>query len=191
MIQEFYAKNRKAWRDWLIKNHNKETSVWLIFDKGESRTMDWEDIVQEALAFGWIDSRPGKVSDTQSKIYVSRRKPKSVWSKINKAHIDFLLKNKLMHTSGLEAVRIAKENGSWDALNKSDNLELPDELKKLLKKNKKANTNFTNFTDSSKRAILQWIYSAKREETMLNRIKQTVELAEKNIKANQGSSVKN
>jgi uncharacterized protein YdeI (YjbR/CyaY-like superfamily) len=82
-VTEFYAKNRAAWRGWLQRNHDTQQAVWLIYDKGAHRTLSWEDIVQEALCFGWIDSKPGKVSETQSKLYVSRRKSKSVWSKNN------------------------------------------------------------------------------------------------------------
>ncbi|MDQ4044741.1 MAG: hypothetical protein M3173_04735 [Chloroflexota bacterium] len=81
---EFYAKDRAAWREWLENHRATERAVWLICDKGPNRSMSWEDIVQEALCFGWIDSKPGKVSDTQSKINVSKRKPTSAWSKINK-----------------------------------------------------------------------------------------------------------
>ena len=147
--------------------------------------MAWEDIVQESLCFGWIDSRPGKVSDTQSKIYVSKRKPKSVWSKINKAHIDKLTDAGLMAPAGLAAVKTAKQNGSWDTLNKSDNLEVPSELESLFAKNPTAKANYEAFSPSSKRIILQWIYDAKRDKTRLRRIQQTVELAAKNIKANQ------
>ncbi len=73
-----YIKDREAWRSWLATNGEAAQAVWLVFDKGKDRKLSWQDIVEEALCFGWIDSRPGKVSDSQSKIYVSKRKPKSV-----------------------------------------------------------------------------------------------------------------
>lgn len=184
-VESFYAPNRKAWREWLEKNHDKKTGVWLIHDKGEHRTMSWEDIVQEALCFGWIDSVAGKVSDTQSKIYVSKRKPKSAWSKINKAHVERLIEQGLMTPAGLAAIELAKQNGSWDLLNKSDNLEYPPELTALLKENPTAQQHFEAFTPSAKRIILEWIYQAKRPETRLNRIQKTVMLAKENKKSNQ------
>jgi len=183
-IPEFYAKDRTAWRRWLELNHDKEQAVWLVFDKGPNRTLAWEDIVQEALCFGWIDSKPGKVSETQSKIYVSRRKPKSVWSKINKAHVKKLMELGLMSPAGQAVIDEAKANGSWDALNKSDNLEMPTDLVDLLEQNIKAKNHFQNFTSSSKKIILEWIYSAKTDLTRKKRINQTVDLAKKGLKAN-------
>jgi len=184
VISEFYAKDRTAWRNWLKQNHDKEKAVWLVFDKGPKRTLAWEDIVQEALCFGWIDSKPGKVSETQSKIYVSHRKPKSVWSRINKAHVEKLVHSGLMTSAGQKVIDEAKANGSWDALNKSDKLEMPPDLVDLLKKNITAQNNFESFSPSSKRIILEWIYAAKTEATRRNRITQTVELAAQGLKAN-------
>lgn len=147
--------------------------------------MAWEDIVQEALCFGWIDSRPGKVSDTQSKLYISKRKPKSVWSKINKAHVNKLIHEGLMQPAGLAASHIAKQNGSWDTLNSSDNLEIPLEMRRLLADTPIAKQHFDNFSESTRRNILQWIYDAKRPETRNTRIHKTVELAAQNLKANE------
>jgi uncharacterized protein YdeI (YjbR/CyaY-like superfamily) len=148
-----------------------------VFDKGKDRKMSWQDIVQEALCFGWIDSRPGKVSDTQSKIYVSKRKPKSVWSKINKEHIQKLTDKGLMYPAGIRAVEIAKANGSWDALNLSDNLIYPPELEKLFSQNSMAKDNFESFPEGSRRNTLQWIYEAKTEEVRLKRVNQVFEAA--------------
>lgn len=183
-VNHFYAKNREEWRQWLQDNHQKESSVWLVFDKGKERTLSWEDIVQEALCFGWVDSKPGKVSDTQSKLYISKRNPKSAWSKINKEHVKKMQKAGLMTSVGQALVDEAKKNGAWDALRKSDSLIEPEELKKQLDNTPAARANFDNFSPSSKKIILEWIYSAKRDETRIKRISQTVELAEKNIKAN-------
>lgn len=182
-VVEFYAKDRAAWRKWLEQHHENENAVWLIFDKGKNRTLTWRDIVQESLCFGWIDSTAGTVSDSRSKLYVSKRKPKSGWSKINKAHVEELLENGMMDPAGQAAIDLAKQNGSWDALTKSDNLELPPKLIELFKKNLNAANNFDAFSNSAKRIILQWIYSARREETTEKRIEETVRLAEQNIKA--------
>lgn len=181
-IAHFYAKDRKSWRRWLEKNHKHETAVWLVFDKGKDRTMSWEDIVQEALCFGWIDSRPGKVSESQSKIYISKRKPKSVWSRINKQHVQKLTETGLMQPAGLHAIEVAKSNGSWNALDLSDNLIYPTGLTELFKKNPDAKIHFENFPVGARRNTLQWIYDAKTEDTKNNRINQVVESAKKNIR---------
>jgi len=181
-VEHFYAKDRDSWRSWLLENHQSKDAVWLVFDKGKDRKMSWGDIVQEALCFGWIDSKPGKVSETQSKIYVSRRKPKSAWSKINKQHIEVLMEKGLMHPAGIEAVATAKNNGSWNALDLSDNLVKPPELEKLFKLNEVAKTNFENFPEGTRKNTLQWIYQAKTEETKLRRINQVVEASAQNIR---------
>ncbi len=178
----FYAKDRKTWRAWLQKNHISESAVWLVFDKGKARKMAWEDIVQEALCFGWIDSRPGKVSETQSKIYVSKRKPKSVWSKINKQHVEKLINDKLMQPAGLAAIETAKDNGSWDTLNLSDNLIYPPELINQLLQDEIAQTNFSNFPVGTIRNTLQWIYDAKTQTTKMQRIEQIVKAAKQNVR---------
>src|SRR5579859_4246553 len=92
-IPEFYAADRQAWRAWLVAHHATERAVWLIYDKGQQhqpRRLPYAAIVEEALCFGWVDSVPGKVSGTQAKLYVSRRKPTSAWSKANKARIEML-----------------------------------------------------------------------------------------------------
>jgi uncharacterized protein YdeI (YjbR/CyaY-like superfamily) len=183
-VTEFYARDRAAWRRWLEEHHATEEAVWLVFDKGRHRTMSWEDIVQEALCFGWIDSKGGKVSDTQSKLYVSRRKRTSAWSRINKAHVEALSASGLMMPAGQAAIDEAKANGSWDALDRSDNLELPAELVAGLAANTVAQRNFEAFPVSSRRIILEWIYSAKRPETRQKRIDETVRLATDNIRAN-------
>jgi uncharacterized protein YdeI (YjbR/CyaY-like superfamily) len=180
--QHFYAKDRRAWRAWLDKHHETEVAVWLVYDKDKDRTMSWQDIVEEALCFGWIDSRPGKVSDTQSKIYVSRRKPKSVWSKINKQHVKRLIASGLMRPAGLASIEIAKRNGSWNALDLSDNLVYPAELIVLFDKDEKAKSNFENFAVGARKNTLQWIYDAKTDVTRTKRIMQVYEAAKNNIK---------
>jgi uncharacterized protein YdeI (YjbR/CyaY-like superfamily) len=108
-VPSFYAKDRQAWRQWLVHNHDTAQSVWLVYDKGTRRTLSYDDIVEEALCFGWVDSKPGKVNETQSKLYISKRRPTSAWSKSNKQRIRKLVKAGVMQPSGDEAVRIAKK----------------------------------------------------------------------------------
>lgn len=175
-----YMANRQQWHDWLVDRHDKETAIWLVYDKGPGRTMAWQDIVEEALCFGWIDSRPGKVSDTQSKLYLSRRKPKSVWSKINRESVERLTRQGLMQPAGIAAVEIAKQNGAWQALELSDNLIYPQQLVELLDADPQAKANLAAFPTGSIRNSLQWIYDAKTDQTRTNRIKQLVEAAHQN-----------
>ncbi len=102
------------WRQWLAVNHNKAKGVYLIFYSiaHENESMRWEEAVREAICFGWIDSTVKNIGEGKRRQYFCPRNPKSVWSKVNKEHIEDLLKKGLMHESGLEKIRVAQENGS-------------------------------------------------------------------------------
>ena len=182
-VEEFYAKDREAWRGWLEANHASERAVWLVYDKGAGRALSYDDIVEEALCFGWVDSKPGTVSATQSKLYVSARKPASAWSKANKARIDKLTAQGLMTQAGQEAVDRARRNGAWDKLNASDALEVPPELARALAANPAAKAFYDGMAPSSQRIILEWIYAAKTDATRDKRVAETVDLAAEGIKA--------
>ncbi len=186
-IKTFHARSGPAWRKWLEKNHESELSVWLImYNKGSKiKSVTHDEAVNEALCFGWIDSKANKRDDESHFQFFSRRNPKSNWSGINKKKVEKLLEQKLMKPAGLAMVELAKRTGTWDALNDVESLVIPPDLQLLLNKKKKAMLNWNGFSPSSKRAILQWIKAAKREETRKKRIEETVRLAALNIKANQ------
>jgi uncharacterized protein YdeI (YjbR/CyaY-like superfamily) len=185
-VKVFYAKNRKAFRSWLEKNHAKEKSVWLVLYNKSSATksISYVEAVEEALCFGWIDSKPNKRDPESRYQYFTKRKPTGVWSSINKERIEKLAEKGLMTEAGLAAIEQAKKNGSWNALDKIDKIEIPKDLEDALAKNKKATGNFNTFAPSSKKIILSWIYNAKRTETRKQRVAETVKLAARGIKAN-------
>lgn len=185
-IQTFYAENAKTWRNWLQKNHAAAVSIWLIIYKKESGvpSIYYAEAVEEALCFGWIDSKPNKRDSKSYYQFFAKRNPKSNWSKVNKAKVEKLIKEKRMTKAGMAAIELAKQNGTWTALDEVDNSIIPDDLQKALMKNKIASTNFDAFPKSSKKIILEWILNAKKEETRKKRIEETVSLAAKNIKAN-------
>ena len=186
-INAFHAKSRTSWRKWLAKNHASEKSVWLIIYKKKSgiKSVSYAEAVEEALCYGWIDSTANKRDDNSHYQYFTKRKPKSNWSKINKARIDKLMKEGLIMKPGIEMIALAKENGSWDALNDIDEMIIPKDLQTEFRKNIKALDNWNQFSNSSKKMILYWIKSAKKDETRIKRINETVKLATENIKANQ------
>lgn len=186
-IPTFYAKNQQAWRNWLLKNHATAKSVWLIIYKKETGvpSVYYPEAVDEALCFGWIDSKPNKRNDESYYQFFAKRNPKSNWSKVNKEKIARLIKAKKMHASGMAMVKLAKETGTWDALNDVDKMQVPADMQALFNKNKIAFENWQAFSKSSRRGILEWVLQAKRPETRQKRIEETVALATKNIKANQ------
>lgn len=186
-IKTFHAKTRKEWRNWLIKNHLKEKSVWLIIYKKESKinSIYYPEAVDEALCFGWIDSKPNKRDNDSFYQFFSKRNPKSNWSAVNKKKVEKLVEAGLMTKSGFEMIELAKKTGTWTALDTVENLILPEDLIKALKKEKSAFENFESFPKSIKRGILEWIQNAKKQETREKRINETASLAAKNIRANQ------
>ncbi|MBL7834943.1 MAG: YdeI/OmpD-associated family protein [Cyclobacteriaceae bacterium] len=185
-IPAFHARTQKEWRAWLKKNHQSQKSVWLIIYRKESKTPSvyYPEAVDEALCFGWIDSKPNKRDAESYYLFFAKRSPKSNWSKINKEKVARLIKAGQMQPAGLEMIRIAKEKGTWTALDEVERITLPDDLKQRFARNKKAFKNWENFPKSAKSGILQWILNAKRPETRQKRIEETVALAAKNIRAN-------
>lgn len=130
----FHATDRAAWREWLAQNHAMEQSVWLIIYKKDSRisSVYYPEAVDEALCFGWVDSKPNKRDDKSYYQFFSARNPKSNWSRVNKEKIVRLQARGLMASAGEEMVALAKASGTWDALNDVENLIVPDDLQQAL-----------------------------------------------------------
>jgi len=185
-IQTFYAKTREEWRRWLATNCRSETSVWLIVYRKRSGTpsVRFRDAIVDALCFGWVDSKAMPRDDESFLLFFSPRNPKSTWGKINRERAEEMMRQGLMMPAGQAVIDRAKEIGTWDALADAQNLIIPADLQKLFDENDTAFNNFQVFPPSSKRAILEWIMTAKKPETRQRRIVQTVELAAENIRAN-------
>ncbi|MCB0035464.1 MAG: YdeI/OmpD-associated family protein [Anaerolineales bacterium] len=173
-------------RAWLKENHSKNESVWLVKWKKETNRpfVSYDEIVDQCICFGWVDSLPRKLDNERTMLRISPRNPKSNWSKLNKERVKTLQAAGLMHPSGLKMVELAKQTGTWDFLDDVENLLVPDDLAEELKKYKKAAYYFERFPPSSKRGILEWIKMAKTEKTRQKRIVETATKAAENIKAN-------
>jgi uncharacterized protein YdeI (YjbR/CyaY-like superfamily) len=184
----YHPKTRKQWRQWLEKNHISSPGIWMIYYKKESGKprVSYDDAMEEALCFGWIDSLPRKLDKEMAMLKFTARKARSVWSDLNKARVEKLITQKLMTAAGLAKIELAKKDGSWNLLNATnyhtENNSLPDDLQKVLSKNKKAFENFNAFPIGYRRRFLFWIDSAKRPGTRKIRIKQTVLMAAANKK---------
>jgi len=171
-LKQFYARNRKVWRSWLQKNHDKELGVWLIYykkDSGKSR-VSYDDAVEEALCFGWIDSIMHPIDEQKYKQKFTPRKTKSVWSALNKKRVEKLLEQKLMAPAGLKIIETGKQNGSWTKIDHIENFEIPADLKKVFLKNKSLQKYFSQLGKFRQK---QWLYrlgSAKLPETRAKRI---------------------
>jgi uncharacterized protein YdeI (YjbR/CyaY-like superfamily) len=185
-IPSVHPKTRADWRAWLEKHHASATGVWLVYyrkETGKAR-VSWDDAVDEALCFGWIDSVQRRLDAERTMLRFSPRKPRSGWSKINKTRVSRLIANGLMAPAGLAKIKAAKRDGSWRVLDTVERLEMPPDLAKALAANTEARRHFDAFPPSSKKIILTWIASAKRPETRAKRVAETVRQAAKNLKAN-------
>ncbi len=183
---ELYFENDDKWYSWLSENHVQyEQGVYLVFYKLEAKipTMRWEEAVRVALCFGWIDSTVKNVGGPKRIQYFCKRKPKSVWSRINKNHVEELIALNKMQNSGYRSIEIAKENGSWIALDDVENGIIPKDLQKAFNTNKKAFENYKSFTFSNRKSYLYWLNQAKRTETRERRIKEIIKLCRANIKS--------
>ena len=171
-LHEIHPKTPTGWRSWLQKNHTTSDGVWLIYYRAStgSRRLTWEEAVREALCFGWIDSKAKSIDDERYKQIFTPRKPKSVWSKINKQHIAELTELGLMSDAGLRAVDVAKKNGAWTFLEPLDALIVPADLESALQWSDSARDAYEALSNSAKRAVLYPLYSAKREETRAKRL---------------------
>lgn len=185
--QTFCPNSRQEWRTWLHNKHKTELSIWLIFYKTSAKvpTLTWSEAVDEALCFGWIDSTKKTIDNEIYMQYFCPRKPKSNWSKINKAKVEQLINNKLMTNAGLSCIETAKENGSWNFLDDVEDVIIPADLKEELIKNTTAMDYFESLSDSAKKIMLYWVISAKRAETRQKRIGEIVTNACEGLKPKQ------
>ncbi|WP_293873402.1 YdeI/OmpD-associated family protein [Flavobacterium sp.] len=183
--EHLYFKNAQEWTEWLHENHLISTGVYLIFYRVDSsfESMRWEEAVQVAICFGWIDSTVKKLDDERRRQMFSPRKDKSVWSKLNKTYIQKLISDNLMHQSGFKKIETAKLNGSWESLDAVENLEIPLDLEVAFFNNKTAFTNYNSFSPSYRKNYLYWLNQAKRQQTRQDRIVEIINLCEQNIKS--------
>lgn len=175
------------WRSWLEEHHVIEKSLFLIIYHKESGvpSVYYPEAVDEALCFGWVDSTPKKRDEKSYYVLFARRNPKSLWSAVNKAKVERLLAEGRMAAAGLQMVALAKETGTWTALDGVSALELPEDLVQAFANEPQARLYFEAFPPSARRGILEWIFTAKRPETRAQRIAETVRLAAQNERANQ------
>jgi uncharacterized protein YdeI (YjbR/CyaY-like superfamily) len=178
-------KNRAEWRSWLEKNHTISNEVWLIHYKKTSgkKSVNYFDAVEEALCFGWIDSKLIKIDEERFILKYSLRKPRSIWSKINKETAEKMISLGKMTQAGLNKIEEAKKQGFWDTAYTSLVKErLPSDLKKALIANKTAWRNFQNFANSYRNMYIGWVKNAKTKETRKKRISEVTKSSIENKK---------
>jgi uncharacterized protein YdeI (YjbR/CyaY-like superfamily) len=177
--------NRDEWRMWLEKNHATRKEVWLLHYKKHSKKarLNHFDAVEEALCFGWIDSKLKKIDEERFILKYSPRKPKSFWSKINKEKAEAMIASGKMTQAGYDKIEEAKQNGLWDKAYTSKRKErIPSDLKQALLTKSTAWENFKGFATSYRNMYCGWVKAAKTKETRKRRIIEVVRRAQQNKK---------
>jgi uncharacterized protein YdeI (YjbR/CyaY-like superfamily) len=183
--QTLYVTNREEWRRWLRKNHDTEKEIWLIYYKKQTGRpcVSYDDLVEEALCFGWIDSIVKRIDDQKYARKLTPRKLKSKWSALNKGRVAKMIREGRMSRAGLDKISFpVQENGSLRTEKRKSELPIPGYLEQGLRKNKKAWENFKNLAPSCRRDYVSWITSAKQEATRMGRLSEAVKLLEQNKK---------
>jgi uncharacterized protein YdeI (YjbR/CyaY-like superfamily) len=171
-------KDREAWRAWLSANHAVKKELWLVFYKKAARRkgISYQEALEEALCYGWIDSFMRKLDDERRVIRFSPRKVKSLWSARNKATADRLIAAGRMTEFGLAKIEAAKQNGSWTKLDAIDvRLEVPQDLLDALGAKKGLREKFEALSRTRKKQYSFWVGDAKRPETRAKRIAEAVQ----------------
>lgn len=178
-------KNRAEWRAWLAKNYATEKELWLVLYKKNSikPTVTYDEVVEEALCFGWIDGIVKAIDDEKYAVRFSPRKSGSIWSESNKKRVAKMIVQGWMTAIGLAKVEEAKRNGECvKAAQREDVSNIPADLRRALKADKQAERNFVALAPSHKRQYIYWITEAKTDATRQKRIRETIRMVKDNKK---------
>jgi len=168
--------SRSGWRRWLASNSERQDGLWLVYRK-KTGSLDgpvYDDLVEEALCFGWIDSRVRRVDDDRLMQWFSPRRSGGIWSAVNKERVARLIASGHMAERGQAAIDQAKADGSWSQLDDVDALIVPPDLRAALQAVPDAEAAYEALGNSAKKQYLWWIHSAKRSATRASRIDETI-----------------
>ena len=178
-------KDRDTWRRWLELNHAQDEAIWVVIQKVKSpkEGVKYDEALDVALCFGWIDGKMRRLDDYEFIQWFSPRRRNSPWSRRNRDKAERLIAEGLMTDAGLAEIEKAKGNGKWDSAYTSKEVPtMPDDLLDALKSNMVAHDNFTGFPNSARFMYIHWINDAKRDATRARRIKRVVERSAENKK---------
>jgi uncharacterized protein YdeI (YjbR/CyaY-like superfamily) len=176
ITQTFSAPDRATWREWLAEHGTSETEVWLIYYKAGTgkATISYDDSLEEALCFGWVDSLIQKIDEEKYARKFTPRKPGSKWSKLNTHLVAKLIKEGRITEAGMARVEFSREEAP------SERPILPDWLQAGLMTSPKAWENFSKLPPSYRRNYILWVSDARREETRQKRMQEAIGRLEKN-----------
>ncbi len=183
-------RDRNEFREWLTINHEISNGIWILFYRKHIKieNITYNEVLEEALCFGWIDSLIKKIDDDTYARKVTPRTDTKKWSELNKKKVVELIKTKKMTLAGLNKidVYIRTERVEWEIskseTRKKGSIGVPDFILDEFSNHEPALINFEKLTNTYKRHYVLWITSAKKEETIQKRLKESVELLKNNEK---------
>jgi uncharacterized protein YdeI (YjbR/CyaY-like superfamily) len=178
-MKTLYVQDRGKWRAWLEANSERATEVWLIYYKQDTNRprIAYADAVEEAICFGWIDSKIKKLDEARFARLFTPRQPKSKWSPSNIARARKMIREGKMTAAGLKVFEPRRQTPALPT-------QLPAPLEEQFRREITAWENFRRFPPSYQRLTIGWVASAKQEETRLRRLRQLIaeSLADRRIK---------
>ena len=183
--ESVFFKERSEWRRWLQRNHDKSSEIWILTYKRHTgkKCLSYEDALEEAICYGWIDSRMRRIDDERHAWRFAPRRPNSIWSLSNKRRAERLIMDGRMTAPGMAKIEAAKKSGEWQkAYRPSQPPRMPKDLREALMQDELAWRNFRGFARSYRHTYIFWVTSAKREETRRKRIKEVVRKARHDAK---------
>jgi uncharacterized protein YdeI (YjbR/CyaY-like superfamily) len=178
-MKQVHLTTRTEWRQWLAEHHDKEPDgIWLVFHRKAAGkpSLDYEDTVEEALCFGWIDSTVKRIDDATYCRRFTPRRNGSVWSNRNKQRVTKVVKEGKMTEFGQAKIDAARASGRWHVDGRPDVSRVPRELSEALARNGKAREFFEKLAPSCRKQFIGWIGTAKKPETRAKRVRETVAL---------------
>jgi uncharacterized protein YdeI (YjbR/CyaY-like superfamily) len=183
--EQVQPESSAEWRAWLAHNHGRDAGVWLVMRKARAGgpRISYEESVEQALCFGWVDSKGRSLDAERTMLWFAPRKRGSGWARTNKERIERLTAAGLMAPAGQAVIDAAKADGSWTLLDDVENLVVPDDLAAAFAAHPPAREHWDAFPRSARRATLEWIVQAKRAETRAKRVAEAAEKAQANERA--------
>jgi uncharacterized protein YdeI (YjbR/CyaY-like superfamily) len=176
----FHPADRAAWRAWLTANHDEARGVWVVSWRKASgqEPVPYEELVEEALCFGWIDSTVNTLDGERGLQLMTPRKAKSGWTRLNRERVAALEARGQMTDAGRRAVEVARANGWWTLSDSVEDLVEPGELAAALAASPAARAAWDAFPPSARKQMLWWVATAQKPETRVKRIAKIVAEAE-------------
>lgn len=189
-LEQIYFKSSESLRSWFEKNFDKSSGIWIMFYKKHvnKECVSYGEALDEALCFGWIDSIIKRIDKDKYVRKFTPRKNLSNWSEVNKNKVLALIKEGKMNEAGLNKIDIYLKTGKVDWKNEDSRgaeikeLEVPGFIKKEFAKHEPALTNFNKLARTFKKHYVSWITDAKRDKTLISRLKESIELLKENKK---------